>query len=156
MKNILFVCLGNIARSTMAEAMFRQMVANEHLSTKINIDSAGTSDWEVGKRPHPGTQAQLNNHHIPFDGIVARQITPADFTWADYIITMDHQNVANLQEMAPDTVSQHKIHMAYDIFPAKAGTEIADPWYTQKFDTTFAELSETLPAWLTKIKTELN
>lgn len=156
MKNILFVCLGNIARSTMAEAMFRQMVAQEQLSVQIKIDSAGTSDWEVGKRPHPGTQAQLKQHHIPFDGIVARQITPADFKWADYIITMDHQNVANLMHMAPDTASQRKIHLAYDIIPAKAGTEIADPWYTQKFDTTFAELSETLPAWLTKIKAELN
>ncbi|MCM0599703.1 low molecular weight protein-tyrosine-phosphatase [Periweissella fabalis] len=156
MKNILFVCLGNIARSTMAEAMFRQMVANNNLSHQITIDSAGTSDWEVGKHPHPGTQAELKKHHIPFDGIIARQITPSDFKWADYIITMDNQNVANLNRLAPDEESKHKIYMAYDILPDKQGTEIADPWYTQKFDVTFAELSETLPHWLTRIKNDLN
>lgn len=155
MKNILFVCLGNIARSTMAEAMFRQMVANEDLAAQIKIDSAGTSDWEVGKRPHPGTQAQLKQHDIPFDGIIARQITPIDFKWADYIIKMDHQNVANLTAMAPNEASKAKIHLAYDILPEKVGTEIADPCYTQKFDVTFDQLTETLPSWLNKIQADL-
>lgn len=79
MQNVLFVCLGNIARSTMAEAMFRQMVQQANLAQQIAVDSAGTSNWEVGKRPHPGTQEQLKQHDIPFDGIIARQITPADF-----------------------------------------------------------------------------
>lgn len=152
MQNILFVCLGNIARSTMAEAMFRQMVANEHLTDKISIDSAGTANWEMGKRPHPETQKQLIAHDIPFDGIIARQITTADFEWADYIITMDHQNVADLKALAPSPMAAKKIHLAFAIIPTKRNNEIADPWYTQRFDTTFYELSETLPLWLDKIK----
>lgn len=153
MQNVLFVCLGNIARSTMAEAMFRKMIVDHNLTTQISVDSAGTSDWEVGKRPHPGTQAQLKHHHIPFDGIIARQITAADFKWADYIITMDHQNVIDLTAMAPDETSAKKIHLAYDILPEKKGTPIADPWYTQKFDVTYANLSETLPLWFEYITT---
>ena len=69
MKNVLFVCLGNIARSTMAEALFTQMVAEEGLTDQIKIDSAGTSNEEMGNPPHPGTQKILKEHQIPFDWI---------------------------------------------------------------------------------------
>ncbi|MBM7543316.1 low molecular weight protein-tyrosine-phosphatase [Periweissella beninensis] len=156
MQNILFVCLGNIARSTMAEAMLRQMITNEHLTEQISVDSAGTANWEMGKRPHPGTQQQLRKHHIPFDGIIARQITPTDFQWADYIITMDQQNVRDLIALAPSPLDVQKIHLAFDIVPTKQGVEIADPWYTQRFDITFAQLSETLPLWFAKFKQNIS
>lgn len=156
MQNILFVCLGNIARSTMAEAMFHQMVQEAGLSAKIAVDSAGTSNWEVGNPPHPGTQGELFKHNIPFNWIKARQIKPKDFAWADYIITMDEQNVDDLMRKAPNKEAQQKIHMAYDILPGYEGKEIPDPWYSHRFDVTFDQLSETLPAWLNKIAKELD
>lgn len=68
---------------------------------------------------------------------------------------MDNQNVANLNAIAPDEASRKKIHLAYEIIPAKATTEIADPWYTERFDITFNQLNETLPLWFEHIKNKL-
>ncbi len=155
MKNVLFVCLGNIARSTMAEALFTQMVAEEGLTDQIKIDSAGTSNEEMGNPPHPGTQKILKEHQIPFDWIRARQIRPEDFEWADYIITMDQQNMRNLKRLAPSDDASAKIKLAYSILPSQADKEIQDPWYTRRFDVTYRELKETLPAWLVQIKADL-
>ena len=69
---IIFVCLGNICRSPMAEAMFRQMVAQEHLSDQIEIDSAATSNEEEGNSPHPGAQKTMRHHHLDPSGLVSR------------------------------------------------------------------------------------
>ncbi|MFL1695934.1 low molecular weight protein-tyrosine-phosphatase [Weissella kandleri] len=151
---VLFVCLGNIARSTMAEALFTQMVADEGLSAQIKIDSAGTSDEERGNPPHPGTQKVLRELNVPFDWIHARQIQVEDFKTADWIITMDHQNMATLKQRCPAQL-QTKIHLAYEILPDKQDQEIPDPWYTQRFDITYQQLMEVLPMWLQFFKNKL-
>lgn len=151
MKEVLFVCLGNICRSPMAEAMMRDLVKKNHLEDQITVDSAGTSDWEQGNPPHPGTEGVLAEHGISTDGLVARKITPEDFKQADYIITMDHQNLADLKKMAP-TGTEDKIHLAYEVDPNHSTKEIKDPWYTHRFQTTYLELLDVLPKWLQKIQ----
>ena len=113
---IIFVCLGNICRSPMAEAMFRQMVAQEKLSDQIKIDSAATSNEEEGNSPHPGAQKTMRRHHLDPSGLVSRPITKADFDSADYIVCMDDMNKRNLLRMAPAS-DRHKIYQAFDIVP---------------------------------------
>ncbi|MEJ6400168.1 low molecular weight protein-tyrosine-phosphatase [Nicoliella lavandulae] len=151
MVNVLFVCLGNVCRSPMAEVIFRKLVNEAGLSDQIKIDSAGTSDEEQGNQPQPGTIETLTKHHLPWQDLRARQITTKDFEWADYIITMDHQNLIDLKRMAPKGCAD-KVHLCLDIFADQKGTPIPDPWYTHKFEYTYDVLAKAMPAWLTYIK----
>ena len=152
--NVLFVCLGNICRSPMAESMFRQLVAKANLSHQIQVDSAGTTDYEEGKPPYPGARQTMEQHGLPTAGLVARPISQRDFAWADYIICMDNMNLAALQRMAPAS-DLHKIHLANELVPGHENEEIPDPWYTHRFEETYQSLYRALPLWLTKIEGEL-
>ncbi len=151
---VMFVCLGNICRSPMAEAMFRQMVQKAGLSNQIQVDSAATSSEEEGNPPHPGAQKTMRQHGLDPTGLVSRPITPTDFHSADYIICMDRMNKENLLRMAPPE-DRHKIFRAYEIIPGKEDTVIPDPWYTHRFEDTYQSLAEVLPRWLTKFQKEL-
>lgn len=152
--NVLFVCLGNICRSPMAEAMFKQMVNEAGLAGKINVDSAGTSSEEEGNGPHPGAVKTMQKHGLSTAGLVSRPITQHDFDWADYIICMDNMNKYNLQQIAPAN-DRDKIHLAYEVIPGKEQQEIPDPWYTHRFEDTYNSLSETLPVWFDQISSKL-
>ena len=95
MVKVLFVCLGNICRSPMAEAVFRDMVKKEGLSDKIIIDSAATSSWEHGNPVHHGTKARLAKEGISVKGMYSRILNNDDLD-ADYIIGMDESNIENI------------------------------------------------------------
>lgn len=152
--NVLFVCLGNICRSPMAEAMFRQLVDSAGLADQIHVDSAGTSDYEEGNGPHPGAIKIMRQHNLPTTGLISRPITKRDFDQADYIICMDDMNFADLRRMAPaDDVN--KVHLANEPVPGKAHTPIADPWYTHRFEDTYQSLATALPYWLAIMKKQL-
>src|SRR5690349_9868133 len=96
---VLFVCLGNICRSPMAEALFRHLVAQAGLSDRIVADSAGTGAWHTGEPPHHGTRRVLRERGIDYSHR-ARVIAPDDFTHFDYIVALDSENLADLRAMA--------------------------------------------------------
>ena len=98
---VIFVCLGNICRSPMAEAMFKQMVRNANLQDQITVDSAGTSDIAAGLPADSRTKKILDKYNIPDDGMIARQLNDRDYEEADYIIVMDQMNMVDAKDMAP-------------------------------------------------------
>jgi protein-tyrosine phosphatase len=128
---VLFVCLGNICRSPMAEAVFQRMVDNAGLTDKIEVDSAGTSSYHVGERAHPGTRRVLAHHGIEYDGR-ARQLRLDDVSnGTTYLIAMDAENVAILQERLGD---QPHIHRLLDFASNTPVHDVPDPYYTDNFD----------------------
>lgn len=143
MISILFVCLGNICRSTMAEAVMRHMVDEAGLSHKITVDSAGTASYHVGEPPHQGTRRILDSHEISWQGISGRKITTADLEKHSYIIAMDENNLRDIQSMATNGQAE-KLHLLSE-FSEKSwpcGHGVPDPWYTGNFEETFDLVSQ--------------
>ena len=134
MITVLFVCLGNICRSPMAEAVFQHMVEEAGLEEKIWVDSAGTGGWHVGEKAHYGTRQVLAKHRIPYNGR-ARQITPDDMTLPDtYIIAMDEDNISDLQLR----YGQHPhLYRLLDFARKRNEKDVPDPYYTGQFDAVY-------------------
>lgn len=127
MMMILFICHGNICRSTMAEFIMKELVRRHHFEEAYEIASAATSREEIGNDTHWGTKEQLDLHHIPYAPRKARQMTRGDYEHYDLLIGFDDENLREIRRIAggdPD----RKIHLLLD-FTAHP-REIADPWYT--------------------------
>ena len=151
MKKVLFVCLGNICRSPMAEAVFRKMVEDENLSDKIFIDSAATSSWEHGNPVHHGTRKRLAKEGIGVDGMFSRILNDNDLTF-DYIIGMDESNISNIKKFLNNRFNgEVKMLLEY----AGEKREIADPYYTGDFEATYNDVYNGCKALLETIKKEI-
>lgn len=98
---MLFVCLGNICRSPTAEAVFRSKVQRAGLDSHIDIDSAGTGDWHIGRAPDPRAIEHASQAGYDLDNLRARLVSEQDFSEFDYILAMDRQNLADLKMMRP-------------------------------------------------------
>src|SRR5688572_23604308 len=110
MRSILFVCTANICRSPTAEGVFRRMLAREGLEDAIQIESAGTHDYHVGKPPFPAAVEMAKRKGYDITSCVSRRIAPGDFDHYDMILAMDRGNLANLRTIAP-TRSKQKIEL---------------------------------------------
>ncbi|QAY75950.1 low molecular weight protein-tyrosine-phosphatase [Sphingosinicella sp. BN140058] len=123
---ILFVCLGNICRSPLAEAAFRREA--ERLGLDVEIDSAGTGDWHVGRPPDPRSIAVAARNGVDIGGLRARQVSPADFDRFDHIVALDRENLANLRRMQAPGSRAH-LSLLLDHVPGREGEAVADPYY---------------------------
>lgn len=137
MVKILFVCHGNICRSTMAESVMTYLVKQKHLEAFFSINSAATSREEIGNPPHYGTVGKLRERHIPLIPHRAVQMAAADYDSYDYLIGMDTANIRNMTRIAGGD-SDNKIYKLLTF--AGSGRDVADPWYTGDFDITYKDI----------------
>lgn len=151
MKRVLFICLGNICRSPMAEAVMRDLVEKRGLSADIKVDSAGTSNWHAGEPPHKGTKAKLQEMGISTSGMTSRQLRTSDLDF-DYLVCMDASNVENTREML--RTDDKKVFRFLDLTSHKK--DVPDPWYTGDFQETYDLCVEGCEALLDVILKELD
>lgn len=139
MIKILFVCHGNICRSPMAEFIMKDIVSKNKISDKFEIASAATSTEEIGNPVYPPARKKLAEHGISCDGKTARQMRKDDYSYYDYIVAMDRYNLRNMTRFVGDDKDK-KVSLLMD-FTNRPG-DVADPWYTGDFETTWNDVYE--------------
>ncbi len=150
MVRVLFICLGNICRSPMAEAVFQKLVDDAGLTGKISVDSAGTSAYHIGEPAHPGTRRVLTHHDIPYDGR-ARQVNIEDTqNGKSYLIAMDSDNVAELNRRFGELPSLHRL---LDFADHTSVHDVPDPYYSDNFDYVYRLVEDGCQGLLQTIRT---
>jgi len=151
---ILMVCLGNICRSPLADALLRKKVAE--IGLDIEIDSAGTSDYHIGGEPDKRTQENALNHGLDMSFLRARQFTKKDFDTFDLIYVMDKSNECNVLSLTADSGQKEKVKLILDLLDDTQYKEVPDPYFggEQGFETVYNLLDQATDKILEEISTQ--
>ncbi|BAK84491.1 low molecular weight protein-tyrosine-phosphatase [Komagataeibacter medellinensis] len=149
--SVLFVCMGNICRSPLAEAAFRDAARRAGLD--VVVDSAGTGNWHAGSAPDRRACATALRHGIDISRARARMVRPADFERFTHIVALDHANLAHLQAMQP-AGSRAQLSLLLDHVPGRQGHAVADPYYgdASGFETTWHDVTAGAQALVGKLQ----
>lgn len=150
MKRILFVCHGNICRSTMAQFVFQHLAGQQGRGGEFYVDSAATSTEELGNPVHPGTRRKLAQVGIPCGEHRARQLRREEYDKFDLLIGMDDANLRNMRRMLGGD-PEGKIHGLLE-YAGRPGQSIADPWYTGNFNETYEDVLAGCQGLLERLK----
>lgn len=126
---VLFVCMGNICRSPVAEGVFRRMLEGAGLSERVYVDSAGTHSYHIGAPPDTRSQATALRRGVNLRHLRARQVTVADFAEFDYLLAMDRDNFEHLLELCQDSALRNRVRLFLDFAPHLPEREVPDPYY---------------------------
>ena len=139
MKNILFICHGNICRSPMAEFVMKDLVQKSGLASEFHIELAATSREEIGNSVYPPARRKLAEHGISCEGHAVRQLTNQDYDECDLLIGMDQANLRDMYRICGGDYAE-KMSLLMD-YTARPGN-VADPWYTEDFEATWQDVLE--------------
>jgi len=127
--SVLFVCLGNICRSPLAEGIFKHILDGEGLSDRFRVDSAGTGSWHVGESPDHRSVRSAATHGVTLTGH-ARQVQPEDFKRFDYLVAMDQSNLSHLEQFREAIGGEGALYLLREFDPEGGpGAEVPDPYY---------------------------
>ena len=153
MIKVLFVCLGNICRSPMAEFLFKDMIKKRNLENQFLIESAATSSEEEGNSVYYKAQEKLAEFGISTKGKYARKLRKEDYKKYDYILGMEQRNIIEINRILGEDV-ENKVYRLLDF--SDNPRDIADPWYTRNFDLTYSDIIEGLESFIVFLQNNKN
>lgn len=150
--SVLFVCLGNICRSPLAEGVLRHRAAERGLEEAIDVDSAGTGAWHAGESPDERSVAVARRHGIELGG-QARKLTEADLEEFDWVIAMDRENLGNVESLRERAGGSARVHLLREFDP-EPGEEVPDPYFGGPggFDDVYEMVDRSVTALLDEIE----
>lgn len=147
MKRIVFVCLGNICRSPLAEALLNEHIKKAGREAEFVVDSCGTNGFHNGENADPRTRANAREHGVDVTSI-SRQLTLGDIMDADYVITMANDVHDQVLRFCRTEEQRQKIHKFRKFDPEAPNTNVPDPWYNDRFEDVFQIVDRNCGLWL--------